>query len=200
MSTTSSDRSPTVECNYPSCDNFGKVWEFHHGKYCSNECETRHDGRKAIAGFLYDHCICATCFSTLKTISPSKPDFEFTANGHGWTRDEDGNRTLVFFDQEETRQAAIGFQDLTPYATKGEKQVRDSDHVITGTICDHCGNTDHTHHDTILASAGAIERLIGLLSDEDDTEFNPVELCRVYSAERDLDLAVGKALLDTNDD
>jgi len=196
MSTTPSDRSPTVECTYPDCDNFGQIWEFRDGKYCSTECETRHDGREAIAQLLYDHCICATCFSTLKTNSPSKPDFEFTANGHGWTRDEEGNLSLEYYDQEQTRQAAVGFQHLTPDATKGEKQARDSDRVITGTICDHCGNTDHTHHDTILATREAIARLIEALLEDDDIDIRPTELHRVYDHTHDLDLAVGTALLD----
>lgn len=199
MSTTS-DTTPVVECTYPDCDAVGRKWEFHHGKYCSNECETRHAGYEALAKIRFDHCLCTTCFRKLKTINPPKPDFEFLANGHGWTLNDHGEPTLEFYSQEETRCAAVGFQYLTQFATKGEKNRRASDHVVTGTICDHCGNTDHTHHDPILATRAAIGRLADRLVGVDDLVVDVEVLHREYDQHQDLDLAVGRARQDDDDD
>lgn len=192
MSTTSTP--PTVECHHPDCTAIGRKWELHHGKYCSNVCELKHTGREKLARFIYDHTLCYTCFQPLKTIEPPKPDFEFTERGHGWTRDDDGNPKLQFYSQEVTRDAACGFQHLTEHADKGE-MARDN-RVITGTICDHCGNTDHTHHDPTLADRAAIGRLSTLLLDADDLAVDVHELHRVYERYPDLDLAVGIALQD----
>lgn len=193
---TASESGPSVECHYPGCDEYGPVWEYHHGKYCSTACETRHDGRQALAGLYYDHAVCATCFRDLKTFIDPKDDDAFIECGSGWTRDADGRVTLEVYRQDETRKAAIGCEFLTPDATKGEKHPRNSNRVITGTICNSCGNTDHTHHDTILSTTGAIERLIDRLQADDDVTLNPVQLCIVYSATQDLDLAVGRALVE----
>jgi len=187
-----STKQPTVECRYHDCDAIGRKWELHHGKFCSNVCELKHRGHEALSRIIYDHTRCLTCFRQLKTINEPKPDFEFTENGHGWTIDEDGNPTLEYYDQEVTRQAACGFQFLTEFADKGEKAH--GDRVITGTICDHCGNTDHTHHDTALADREAIGRLVALLADEDDLVVDVHELHRVYERHPDLELAVGIAL------
>lgn len=187
-----SKRPSTVECQHPDCDAVGRAWQF--DEYCTSECEVRHKGREVLEQFLYDHTRCFTCFRQLKTINPPKPDFEFTAKGHGWTMDEDGEPTLEFYSQETTRQAATGFQFLTEHSAKGEKQR--SDRVITGTICDACGNTDHTHHDTALASRRAICRLVALLNDEDDVTFGAGTLHREYWRTQDIELAVGRALTD----
>jgi hypothetical protein len=191
MSTTNS--TPTVECHYPECETLGKHWEFRHGQYCSTDCEHRHDGRQQLRKLMYDHCRCFTCFRELKTINPPKPDFEFTERGHGWTLDDDGEPRLQFYSQEVTRQAATGFQFLTEHSTKGEKQRGDA--VITGTICS-CGNTDHTHHDETLANRAAIGRLVTRLADADDIVFDIETLHRVYDRTSDLDLAVGRSLID----
>jgi hypothetical protein len=193
MSTTNTS-SNTVECRYPECETLGKRWTFHHGKYCSNDCEHRHDGRKVLRKLMYNHCRCYTCFRELKTINPPKPDFEFTENGYGWTLDENGDPRLQYYSQEITRQAATGFQFLTEHSTKGEKQRGDA--VITGTICNRCGNTDHTHHDETLADRAAIGRLVTLLNAEDNVVFDTEILHRVYDRTTDLDLAVGTALRD----
>jgi hypothetical protein len=186
--------TPTVECQHPECQDLGKHWEFQSG-YCSNKCETKAEGRETLEKLIYDHKRCFTCFRQLKTINPPKPDFEFTKNGHGWTRDEDGEVTLQYYSQEVTRQAATGFQFLTSDAAKGEKQ-RD-DRVITGTICDACGNTDHTHHDPIIAGRSAIGRLAILLAGDDEVVFDVETLHREYADTDDLELAVGRAVDDS---
>jgi hypothetical protein len=193
MSTTNSNPSPTtVECNHPECDTLGNNWEFHHGKYCSNKCETRHAGRKQLRSLIYDHTLCLTCFRTLKTVNPPKPDWEFDERGHGWTIDENGEQTLEYYDQTQSRSAAVGFQFGTEHATKGEKQRGDA--VITGTICQQCGNTDHKHHDPALADRTAVGRLATLLDQDDDVVFDAEALHRVYAHTGDLELAVGRAL------
>lgn len=195
MSTTS-DQNTAVECRYPGCDAVGRKWEFE--EFCTTKCETKHEGYRTLASIRFDHCICATCFTDLKTTNPPKPDFEFVENGHGWTRDRDGTVRLQFYSQEETRRAATGFQFLTPSAGKGEKQARATDgvrdRVITGTICDDCGNTDHTHHDPALATRSAIGRLVTRLDGRDDLVVDAEQLHRVYDRTGDLDLAVGESL------
>jgi hypothetical protein len=187
-------RSTIIECRHPDCTEHGHKWEFHHGKYCSNACEVRHEGREHLEGILYDHRRCFSCFRRLKTVNPPKPDFEFTKDGHAWTKDEDGELTLKYYSQEITRQAATGFQFLTQAATKGEKQH--GERVITGTICDACGNCDHTHHDPALADRAAIGRLVDLLAAADDVVFDIQILHREYEATEDIELAVGRALAD----
>lgn len=181
-------RSPTVECNYSECDTHGRRWEFHHGEYCSNECEQRQQGREVTRALRFDHRWCFTCYQRLKEINPPKPDFEFTANGHGWTRDADGNITLQYYSQEVTRTAAVGFEFLTEFAGKGEKQ-RD-ERVITGTICEHCGTTDHTHHEA-PAPRHVIGRLVTWLAERDDNVVDPHALHRAYERTGDVDYAVG---------
>jgi hypothetical protein len=130
----------------------------------------------------------------MKTVNPPKPDVEFTKNGHGWTKDEDGEFTLKYYSQELTRQAATGFQFLTLHATKGEKQH--GERVIRGTICDACGNCDQRHHDPALADRAAIGRLVDLLAASDDVVFDIQTLHREYEATEDIELAVGRALAD----
>lgn len=192
MSTESSREVPTVECKYPDCGILGRQWEFHHGRFCSRGCETRNAGRDALSGIQFDHKLCFTCFRILKEVEPAKPDFEFTERGHGWTLDEDGEPRLQYYSQEVTRDAATGFQYLTKYAGKGEKE-RD-DMVITGTICDHCGNTDHRHHISDLADESAIERLVTLLDDRSEESIDAETLRVVYAYTKDIDLAVGSAI------
>lgn len=197
MSTTKSTTT-TVECQSPDCEELGRHWEFRDGRYCSTDCEHRHDGRDVLRKLMYDHCRCFTCFRELKTINPPKPDFEFTENGHGWTLDDDGNPRLQYYSQEVTRSAATGFQFSTEHSTKGEKQRGET--VVTGTICNQCGNTDHTHHDPVLADRSAIGRLVALLDSAADVAFDAETLHRVYEATGDLDLAVGRALHDPDSD
>lgn len=191
---TQPERTTVVECRYPGCDEFGREYTFHHGKYCSNTCELKHDGRKQLRKLMYDHCRCFTCFRALKTVAPPKPDFEFDERGHGWTFNEDGEPTLEFYSQDVTRNAAVGFQYPTEHSTKGEKQRGDA--VITGTICSECGNTDHTHHDPVLADRDAVGRLVSLLDQDDDVVFDVETLHREYNHSEDVELAVGEALHD----
>lgn len=199
MSTT--NQSTTVECNYPSCETLGNYWEFRHGDYCSTDCELRHHGFQVLQQFRLDHRRCFTCFRRLKTTNPPKPDFEFTEKGHGWTLDENGDPQLEFYDQSVSREAACGFQFDTEHATKGEKQHdQRGDAVVTGTICDSCGNTDHTAHDEDLADHDAIQRLADLLSHEADAEIDPETLHRIYNQTHDLDRAAGEALTDDHHD
>jgi len=202
MSTTSETADgPTRECKHPNCSTIGRVWEFHHGKFCSNECETRQNAREAVlASIEYDHTVCYTCFRTLKRLIEPKPDFEFTERGHGWTLDEDGEPTLVFYSQEITRQAAEGRQYLTPPAGKGEKQRRANvgqgltDEVVTGTICEACGQTDHREHHALLAGRKAIGRLVTRIQTLKDTSVDPHRLHREHATHGDVELAVGRAL------
>jgi len=196
MSTTDkSQRDPSLECAYSQCEEFGRKWEMRvvdGTAYCSTACETRSEGREALARFIYDHALCTTCFRQLKDIEPPKPDFEFTENGHGWTLDGDGEPTLEYYNQDVSRSAATGWQSLTGNATKGERSREDR--VITGTICDRCGNTDHTHHNTTLATRAAIGRLVALFDDVDSVVIDEHQLHREYETTRDLELAVGRAL------
>lgn len=194
---TSNQTTTTVECRYPNCDTVGKHWKFRDGRYCSTDCDVRHDGLVILRTLKYDHCHCFTCFRELKTVNPPKPDFEFTEKGHAWTRDEDGNPSLEFYDQEVSRQAAVGFQFPTEHSTTGEKQRGEA--VVTGTICNRCGNTDHTHHDQTLADHEAIARLARLLGVRDDIVVDPEGLHREYAHTQDLPLAVGRALSDNDD-
>lgn len=187
----SNEQTTLLECKYPDCDEFGHVWEFQE-KYCSNKCEVRHDGREALAHLMYDHCRCFTCFREIKTLNPPKPDFEFDEVGYAWTRDEDGEPTLERYSQEETRTAAVGFQFLTRFATKGEKQVGNM--VGWGTICDNCGNTQHTAHDPTLTDREDIARLVELLLEDDDVSIDIETVHREYEETNDIDLAVGRAL------
>jgi len=191
MSTSKSH--PSQECKHPDCTTLCKKWEFDDGRYCSTECRVRHEGRQKLAGLKYDHQRCFTCFRFLKDINPPKPDFEFTERGHGWAFDEDGEPTLEFYSQEVTRSAAMGFQFLTGNAIKGEKQR--GDRVITGTICERCGATDHTDHDPTLGDREAIGRLVSTLIAE-EVEFDIEQLHREYTATDDLELAMGRALDD----
>jgi len=202
MSTTSETADgPTRECRHPNCSTIGHIWEFHHGKFCSNECETRQDARDAgLANLERDHTVCYTCFRTLKRLIEPKDDFKFDERGHGWTLDEDGEPTLVFYSQEITRQAATGREYLTHTATKGEKQRRANagqdltDEVTTGTICEACGQTDHRGHDPLLAGREAIGRLVGRIQDLEDTSVDVHRLHREHAAHGDVELAVGRAL------
>lgn len=194
MSTTPTTTPPTVECRAPDCTTLDKKWTFHHGKFCSTECETKHAGREAISQFKFDHTRCFTCFRQLKEIEPPKPDFEFTERGHGWTLDDEGEPTLEFYSQEQTRDAACGFQYPTEHAGTGEKTRPHQ--IVTGTICGYCGNTDHTDHYATLADRAAIGRLASLLAAEDDLVIDVHELHRVYEATQDVDLAAGIARCD----
>jgi hypothetical protein len=202
MSTTSETADgPTRECKHPNCSTIGRVWEFHHGKFCSNECETRQDAREAgLADFERDHAVCYTCFRTLKRLIEPKDDFKFDERGHGWTLDEDGEPTLVFYSQEITRQAATGREYLEPPAGKGEKQLwanatqELTDTVVTGTICEACGQTDHREHDPLLAGRQAIGRLVARIEDLEDTSVDVHRLHREHATHGDVELAVGRAL------
>lgn len=187
------NQHPTrIQCKYHDCSEHGYNWEFHHGKYCSNVCETKHRGRRALKDCRYDHTRCFTCLRPLKSIEPPKPDWEFTENGHGWTRGDDGEFTLEYYDQTVTQSAAVGWQYRTEYAGDGEKQRFGM--IVTGVICESCGNTDHSHHEACLADRTAIGRLVTLLLDLDDWRVDPHRLHREYEATRDIDLAAGRAV------
>ncbi|AAM88763.1 hypothetical protein PhiCh1p90 [Natrialba phage PhiCh1] len=188
----SNERTTLLECKHPDCDEYGHVWEFQE-EYCSNRCNVRHEGRKELAKLMYDHCLCFSCFRELKTIEPPKPEFAFDEDGYGWTRDEEtGEPTLEYYSQEVTRQVAVGFQHLTPFASKGEKQR--GDHVGWGTICGHCGNTDHKFHYPDPSNRDVIGRLVSILLAEDDVVIDIETLHREYEQTTDIQLAVGRSL------
>lgn len=190
MSATS--RAPTVECKHPDCTELGKVWEFHHGKYCCNRCEIRHDGRQAISQWKYDHSVCATCWRTLKTFNPAPPESEFDEDGWGWTRDDQGRITLEQYGQQHTADAACGFEYPTPSADFGEKER--NRWIYTGIICV-CGQTQHTCHDPVIADSDAIDRLIARFRGSDDWTVEADTLHTEYrDSDGDLELAVGKAV------
>lgn len=192
-STATSTDQQVVECRAPGCETAGREWNFHHGKYCSNECETRAAGREAIAEYLYSHTVCGTCFRDLKEIEEPKPEraFEFTTTG--WTYDDRGRVRLQYIDQTESRAAAIGFQYRTENGSIGEKQR--SRRVVTGTVCNRCGNTDHWHHEPLLSDPADIERLADRLDDAVDPHRLHVE----YIETKDIDLAAGRALEDDDE-
>ena len=182
----------TVECEYPECDETGKKWEFQ-GEYCSSKCELKHEGREKLGGLVFDHCTCFTCGSELKEIEPPKPDHAFDVTGTGWYYDpEEDLVTLERFSQEETRTAAVGFQYKTPNATFGEKEH--NERVVTGTVCENCGNTDHTAHIPFLVDTHQAAGFVASYLVEGETEFDPETLHRSYSETEDMELAVGKAL------
>lgn len=194
MSTSSeSDGSPTVQCKYAHCDNYGLLRHYHHGKYCSNECEWRSQGRSALLDIL-DHTICGTCFRVLKTVEPPKDDDAFDWEGHRYTLDEEGNVEYLYYDQTESRRSAIGFQHRTPNAETGEKQR--GDRVVTGTVCK-CGVTGTRDHHATLTDRQDISRLYNdHIRPSEDISVDPETLHRVYEQTNDLELAVGKALLE----
>lgn len=192
------NQHPTrIQCKYHDCSEHGYKWAFHHGKYCSNTCETKHRGHQAIKDWRRSHTRCFTCMRRLKTIEPAKPDFEFTERGHGWTRREDGEFKLEFYDQSVTADAACGWQYRTEHAGNGEK--RRFGMIVTGVICSSCGNTEHSHHETILADRDAIGRLVTLLMELDGWRVDPHVLHREYEKERDIDLAAGRAVSETEE-
>ena len=186
----------TVECKFPDCDTVDPIWKFHHGKYCSTECELRHDGQKALAPWKYSHTRCFTCLNRLKEIEPPKPDSQFVETGTGWAWDEEfGCFTLERYDQEVTRTCAVGYQHLTPEAGVGEKDVGPK--VATGAVCDVCGNTDHTaHHSFLVDTHPTAGRIADYLQEESDRTFCIQTLHRAYAETDDLELAVGKAIDD----
>lgn len=190
---TQTQNAVTVECKYPDCNEHGNVWEFHHGDYCSNKCELKHRGLEAIAPLKFDHTYCFTCLTQLKEIEPPKPDHAFDESGTGWAWDEDEEWwTVERYGQETTREAAVGFQYTTPDAGYGEKESTQS--VITGTICDYCGNTDHTAHVPLLAEGHeTVGRVVDLL---DDVVFSVQEFHREYVESGDLELALGRSISD----
>lgn len=202
MSTESSQ--PVVECRGPQCKSVGRVRHFHHGKFCSNECEYRHRGRQALAALKYSHTVCFSCFSELKTIVSPKPDLEFRESGSELTYNADEDRIEVLrYGQEITRESACGYQYRTPQATIDEKPAKHG--MITGTICAECGSASHAEHIALLPELVGTDahRLAGhivnyLADDETDNDGdtpNPETLHRVYRATGNIEQAAGAALL-----
>lgn len=186
--------SPVVKCHAPDCEEHGEQWQFRDGRYCGTACEQRHRGRTALLNVL-DHTVCGTCFETLKEVENPKPDFEFNTRGHAWTVDEDGTVEYQFFDQTESREAAVGFQYTTEHATTGEKSRRGR--VVTGVVCAECGGGSHRDHNEILATHTDIARLVNdYLRPHEDVHVDVEILHREYEATDELALAVGRALLD----
>jgi len=190
---THTGREGVVECEFDDCDVTGKRWEFRNGRFCSTECELKHTGRKALSHLKFSHTRCFTCLTQLKEIEPPKPDEAFDEQGTGWAWDDDHDCwALERYNQDESRESAVGFQYRTPNADVGEKNL--GDQVTTGTICRRCGNTDHTTHVPYLVkthptASKAISYLL-----EDDRDVDVERFHRVYADAGDLELAAGKAL------
>lgn len=193
MSSTNTATQIAVQCHAPDCEESGNKWRFWSGKYCSERCETIASGRHALQEVL-DHTVCGTCFHSLKEVEKPKPHWEFCVRGHAWTIDEDGDPDYKFFDQTESRAAAVGFQYLTEHADVGEKQR--GARVVTGTVCGECGGGSYDHHE-ILTTHDDIARLVDKhLRPSDDVHVDAATLHRVYASTEHLDLAVGQALED----
>lgn len=189
-STATSTEQRVVECHAPDCETVKREWEFRKGKFCNETCETKAAGHAALADYIYDHTVCGTCFRDLKEIEKPKPEKAFEHTDTGWTYDDRGRVRLQYIDQTESRAAAVGFQYRTEHGSIGEKQR--SARVVTGTVCNRCGNTDHWHHEPLLSDPADIERLADRLADAVDPHRLHVE----YIDTQDLDLAVGRALQD----
>lgn len=189
-----SDDSTVIKCNGPGCENHGRMPHFYRGRFCSKQCLFRARGRKALAGHVFDHCVCATCFRELKEIEEPKDREEFdlyTDVGFGVT--DEGDQYREYFQRQDgVSKAAIGFQYRTEYANLGEKDHGDL--VTTGTICT-CGNTSHTHTDPDLATPADIERLVARLeADENCPAFDPHTLHVEWHLTHDRFLAMGRAI------
>jgi hypothetical protein len=190
-----------IECNHPECRRGGRPWTFQSG-YCTREHWEQHIGRKAFSNVRTSHTRCFTCFTSLKEIELPKPDMAFVESGVGFTYNPEEDRVEVLrYGQEETCEAAIGYQHLRPEATIGEKNVRRK--VVTGTVCGECGAANHRHHIALIAdghrtAALAAEHLHGL-DDDDFSEFNPELLHRCYRETGDIERAAGKAIIERRD-
>ena len=187
-----------VECHGPGCKRAGHVWTYHHGKYCSNECQARAKGRRALSGLKYKHTRCFTCLAELKDIEPPKPDYEFTERGVELTYDAEKDiLDWVQYRQTYSRKAACGYQSLRPEAGIGEKPAGPL--TVTGAVCDECGNATHVHHIAMLADGHRTAALIGeYLADEDEGDehdFDTELLHRRYAETGDIELAAGVAIL-----
>ena len=187
-----------VECGRPDCTRSGRPWDFQKG-YCSVEHWHQDVGRKALSGLKYSHTRCFTCLSILKEIQPPKPKFEFRESGAELTYNADRDIIeTVRYGQEKTRQAACGYQHLTPEATIGEKNVGPK--IVTGTICDECGSTDHTEHIATVAGGHRTAALaVEYLDDEDEDDFDGEVLHRRYAETDDIELATGAAIIECRD-
>lgn len=195
MSIDTSQTPTVINCDLSECDEYGYRFEFHDGKYCSNLCKWRATGRGAVAtGLRFEHTRCWTCLAELKEIEPAKPEEQFTESGAELTFDpEEGRVTVEKWSQEETADAACGFQHLTPSAAIGQKDVGRL--VRTGTICGECGTTRHTTHTPYLAEGHrTAARLVEYLWENDDVDdVDPETLHRAYAHTGDLELAAGAA-------
>jgi len=188
-----SQKNLSKECEHPNCDDVNQIWEMHHGKYCSNDCEVKHAGRQALGGLKFDHTHCFTCGSQLKEIAPPKPDHAFDVTGTGWTWDfEHDCWSLIRYDQEESRKSAVGFEHKTPNAGFGEKEH--NERTVTGTVCDNCGNTDHTAHVPYLVETHTAAGFVSSYLIEEEVEFCVETLHREYVETEDIELATGRAL------
>lgn len=167
---TSNSAPTTVKCKGPDCDTTGYHGHFHHGEYCSERCAYRHAGADLLKSIKRDHCRCFTCFRQLKQIE-EPPEYKNLDYSDGaYTYDEDGSVTYQRISQEVTFRALCGFQYRTEHATTGE--IQHGDQIVTGTICDNCGATDHADHEPTLAGGAAIERLFALLVTEEDVHLD----------------------------
>lgn len=196
----SAEAKPSVvECHGPECKRAGPTWQFHHGVFCSDECEARAKGRQALSDLRSSHAHCFTCFAQLKDIEDPKPDWEFTEKGVELTYNaEDDYLEWVQYRQEHTRKAACGYQDLRPEADIGSKTVAQGRKTISAAVCGECGNTQHYQHIAMIADGHRTAALTAAyLNDEDEHEFDTELLHRRYVATGDIELATGEAILIT---
>ncbi|GAA0200138.1 hypothetical protein GCM10009000_012740 [Halobacterium noricense] len=190
---TTSKSTASIECQNPDCETHGKVWEFHHGAYCSNECEHKHESYKHLRKLKHDHTVCYSCFTQLKTIEPPKPDHAFDVTGTGWSWDPENEWWfLERYGQEITKEMAVGFQHRTPEADVGEKQLKNL--ITTGTICDSCGNCNHTVHIPYLEDDHTVIGRVITRLDIDLTIPQIHHFHREYRATQDLALALGRVI------
>lgn len=199
MSTKASQ--PVVECQGPDCNAVGREWQYHHGKYCSNECEHRGRGRKALSSLRSDHTRCFSCQASLKEIEPPKPPKLFTESGVEITYNADEDRIEALrYGQEVTSGVACGYQHTLPDSAIGEKDIRHK--TVTGVVCGNCGSADHRQHIAFIAdghrTAAAIVEYLDEENDDVD-DFDREVLHREYAATDDIELATGAAIIECRD-
>lgn len=119
---------------------------------CSRLCYHKKKGDKLLNLLRHNHCKCAQCGATLKTI------------------EEPTDEQLRQIDGFHSKTAVIGFQYRTPHAETGEKDIVSDvgERVVTGTICSDCGATNTSTEFPEIQNRFLFEYAIGIFEALED--------------------------------